>query len=172
DELGEVGRHRDQLGLDPQPPADRPREVRAAQLRQVLATGGADLGRQALDEHRNQVLCEDDPEQHVAVARAARDVRREVARVDVGDRGDERRAEQRDDAADAAARADALQLAGCGKGDAEVAHGVSTSTRMALASAPPRTWTSPPKRANSGPSNGCFSTTSKRSPGAMPRAAR
>ena len=37
DELGQVGRHGDQLGLDPQPPGDRPREVDATQLGQVVA---------------------------------------------------------------------------------------------------------------------------------------
>ncbi len=36
-ELGQVGRHRDQLGLDPQPPARPARESRPAQLRQALA---------------------------------------------------------------------------------------------------------------------------------------
>ena len=68
-------------------------EVLAAQLGQVLAGGDAGLGRQVLHEHRHQVRGDDDPQQHVAVLGAARDVGGEVARVDVGDRGDERRAE-------------------------------------------------------------------------------
>ena len=86
-------------------------EVLAAQLRQVLAGGDAGLGRQVLDEHRHQVRGDDDPQQHVAVLGAARDVGGEVARVDVGDGGDERRAEHGDDAAHAAAGADLLAAA-------------------------------------------------------------
>src|SRR3712207_7176875 len=50
--------------------------------------------------------------QHVAEFRAAGDVRGEVARIDVRDRRDERRAEERQDAAEAAAGPQPLQLAG------------------------------------------------------------
>ena len=103
DELGQVGRHRDELGLDPQAPGDRPREVLAAQLGQVAPGGDADLRRQVLDQHRHQVGGEQHPEQQVAELRAAGDVRGEVAGVDVGDAGDERRAEDREGPADAPA---------------------------------------------------------------------
>src|SRR6185503_11766081 len=99
--------------------------------------------------------------------------RGEVAGVDVGDRGHERRAEEGQRAADAPARAHALANERLGDGCFLRAHGASTrcsrselavesapadSTRSARASAPPRTWTvaASPKRTNSGPSNGCL----------------
>ena len=56
-----------------------------------------------LDQHRHQVRDEDDPEQQVAELRSARHVGREVAGIDVGDRGDEGRPEERRVAADARA---------------------------------------------------------------------
>jgi hypothetical protein len=89
DELGQVGGHRDQLRLQPQQRGHRPGEVRAAQLRQVLPGGDAELGRQVLDEHGQQAGQHDDPQQPVAVGRPARHVGREVAGIDVGDRDDE-----------------------------------------------------------------------------------
>ena len=171
DELGEVGRHGDQLGLDPQPPGDRPREVIAAQLGEVAPGREADLGREVLDQHRHEVGAEQHPQQQVAVLGAAGDVRREVARVDVGDAGDEGRAEQGQRPAQAPARLQLLQATRRRQGDGVVGH-AAISTRMARASAPPSTCTSSPKRAKVGPSKGCLSMTSNRSPGAMPRSAR
>jgi hypothetical protein len=103
DELGEVGGDGDDLGLDPEAEGHGPLEVLAAQLGQVAAGGDADLRRQVLHEHRHEVRGDDDPRQQEAVLRAAGDVRREVARVDVGDRGDEGRAEHEHRAARAAA---------------------------------------------------------------------
>ena len=171
DELGEVGRHGDQLGLDPQPPRDRPREVIAAQLGEVAPGRDADLGREVLDQHRHEVGAEQHPQQQVAVLGAAGDVRGEVAGVDVGDAGDEGRPEQGEGAAQAPARLQLLQSTRRRKRDGGVGH-AATWARMARASAPPSTWTSSPKRAKVGPSNGCLSMTSKSSPGAMPRSAR
>jgi hypothetical protein len=109
DELGQIGRHRDQLGLHPQPVRHPSREVLAAQLRQVVAGRDADLRRQVLDQHRHQVGPEQDPQQHVPVLAAARDVGGEVARVDVGDAGDERRAQQRQPPADGHGLADLVR---------------------------------------------------------------
>ena len=54
-ELGQVGGHGDQLGLDPETDRGPAREVLAAELGQVLAGGDPDLGRQVLDQHRHQV---------------------------------------------------------------------------------------------------------------------
>ena len=68
-----------------------------ADLRQVPAGRDAELGRQRLDQHREQVRGDDHPDQAVAEARAAGDIGREVARVDVRDTGDERRPEERQD---------------------------------------------------------------------------
>ena len=93
EELGDVGRHRDELRLHPHHPGQPARVVRAEALGQVAVGDDPELGREVLDQHRHQVRGEDDPEQQVAEAGAALDVGREVARVDVGDRGDERRAE-------------------------------------------------------------------------------
>ena len=47
-----------------------------------------------------------------------------------------------------------------------------SSTRIACANSPPKAWTSAPKDTNSGPPNGCLSTTSNGSPGRIPRSDR
>ena len=109
DELRQVGGDRDRLGLQPEPERDRLLEVLAAQLRQVAPGRDARLRRQVLHEHRHQVRGDDHPHEHVAVLGAARDVGGEVARIDVGDGGDEGRAEQRDAAGDPPAAADPAQ---------------------------------------------------------------
>ena len=95
EELGEVGGHRDQLSLHPQPEHDAPRELVAAHLREVPAGRDAELRRQRLDQHREQVREHDHPDQPVAELRAGRDVGREVAGIDVRDGRDERRPEER-----------------------------------------------------------------------------
>ena len=77
-----------------------------------LRGGDAELRAHRLDEHRHEVRGEDDPEQQVAVPRAGGHVRGEVARVDVRDRGDERRAEERPDAAEPAPFAGERRLRG------------------------------------------------------------
>ena len=45
-----------------------------------------------------QVACHNDPEQQIPVACARLNIGREVARVDIGDAGDKRRAEEREEA--------------------------------------------------------------------------
>ena len=97
-ELREVGRHRDQLGLYPQAARHSPRIPLAADLGQVVACRDAELRRERLDHHRHQARGDDHPDQRVAELRSGGDVRREVARVDVRDAGDERRAEEGQDA--------------------------------------------------------------------------
>ena len=152
DELGQVGRDRDRLGLQPQPEGDGLLEVLAAQLRQVLAGGDAGLGRQVLHEHRHQVRGDDHPQQHVAVLGAARDVGGEVAGVDVGDGGDEGRAEQRDPPADAPARAGLAAARECGGSGARrwrrarprsASADSRARTRIEVASWPPSACVSP-----------------------------
>ena len=104
DELGEVGRHRDHLGLQPEP--DRrglAGSARGSTSGRFLPVAIPSFAAQRLHEHRHQVRGEHDPEQQVAELRAGGDVGREVARIDVGDRGDERRPEERPEAADAVA---------------------------------------------------------------------
>ena len=93
--LGEVGRHRDHLGLEPEPEGDPAREVVAADLREVAAGRDPELRRERLHDHRHQVRGEHRPEQQIAVLRAGGDVGREVAGIEVGDRGDEGGPEER-----------------------------------------------------------------------------
>ena len=172
DELGQVGRHRDQLGLDPQPERDAAREVLAAQLGQVPAGRDADLGRQVLDQHRHQVRGEDHPQQQVAELRRRRRCWWRSCR------GRRTRSRPRTPGRATAARRGRARGGACPRtpGRSATATAAScvltpASTRIAPASDPPRTCTSSPKRTNSGPSNGCFSTTSNASPGAIPRSA-
>ena len=61
----------------------------AAQLGQIAAGDDAELGRERLEQHREEIGEQDDPEQIVVIASARLDVRREVARVHIGDRGDD-----------------------------------------------------------------------------------
>src|SRR5918911_1030697 len=89
EELREIGRHRVHLRLEPEGDRRPPREALPADLRQVAPGGDPELRGERLDEHRHQVRGDDHPEQRVAVLRAAGDVGGEVARVDVGDAGDE-----------------------------------------------------------------------------------
>ena len=112
DELGDVGRHRDDLRLDPEPRCSCAREPVAADLGQVLAGRDAELRAHRLDEHRHEVRREDDPEQEVAELRPGRHVRREVPRVDVGDGCDEGGAEEGPEAAYPAAPARERLLCG------------------------------------------------------------
>ena len=182
DELGEVGRHRDQLGLDPQPHARAHAQHVAAHLGQAATGRDAELRRQVLDQHGHQVRGEDDPQQQVAVLGATGDVGGEVARVDVGDAGDERRAEQRQrrraDPARARRRASSEWV---GRGSASVAvatagggGGFTRPPRRASRASGRRRARGPRRRSarTAGPSNGCFSMTSNAEPGAIPRSAR
>ena len=54
EELGDVGRHRHDLGLDPHPPGERTRPARSDRLGQVLVGDDPELGRQVLDQHRDR----------------------------------------------------------------------------------------------------------------------
>ena len=94
DHLGDVGRHRDHLGLEPEADRDPAREVLAAELGEVAAGRDAEFRRQGLDHHRDQVGDQDHPEQQVAEPGAGGDVGGEVTGVDVGDGGDEGGAEE------------------------------------------------------------------------------
>src|SRR5260370_29742696 len=67
----------------------------AAELGQVLAGDDAELCRERLEQHRRETGEDDDPEQVVAVARAALDIGGEIAGIHIGDRGDEGRPEER-----------------------------------------------------------------------------
>ena len=116
DDLGQVAGHRDHLGLQPEADRGAAGEAFAAELGEVLAGGDAELRRLRLDQHRDQVGGEHDPEQQVAELGAAADVGGEVAGVDVGDGGDEGRAEEGPDAGEAAAVAVERAVGGVGDG--------------------------------------------------------
>ena len=94
DDLGQVGGHGHQLGLRPQHQIHRAPVAVATDLGEVAPGGQAELGGEALHEHRCGVGQHHHPHQPVAEARPGRQVRRDVARVDVGDAGHERRPEQ------------------------------------------------------------------------------
>ena len=82
-----------------QSPIDVRREkLLAADLGQVAPRRDPELRGERLDQHRHQVRGDDHPDERVAELRAAGDVRREVAGVDVGDARDERGAEERQQA--------------------------------------------------------------------------
>ena len=108
EELCEVRRHRDHLGLHPQADRGAVGEPLPADLGQVASRGDAELRRQRLDQHRHQVRGDDHPDERVAELRAAGDVRGEVAGVDVGDAGDECGAEERQEPERAIAAQDPL----------------------------------------------------------------
>src|SRR5439155_1484288 len=119
---------------------------------------------------------DDHPDEQVAELGAGPDVRGEVPRVDVCDRGDECRAEHRQRRLPPALGEDPLDRAQAdrvdGGGGFERGSHASSETRIARARVAPSTCTSPPERAESGPSNGWRSTTARRAPGAIPRSAR
>ncbi len=70
-------------------------ELVTAVLGKVVSAGDAQLRRQRLQQHRHQVAGNDDPQQGVAKLRATLDVGGEIARVDIGDAGNERRSHER-----------------------------------------------------------------------------
>ena len=72
------------------PRHDRPRKMVAAHFREVAAGDDAELGRQRLKQHRDQIGEQHDPEQAVAVSGAGLDVGGEVSGIHIGDRGDDR----------------------------------------------------------------------------------
>src|SRR5450759_1650288 len=71
----------------------------ATQFGEIVARGNTEFGRKHLNEYSHQVACYNDPEQHITKARASLNIRREVTRVDIGDTGNKRWAEERQEAA-------------------------------------------------------------------------
>jgi hypothetical protein len=115
-DLGEVGGHRDRLGLKPEPDRGPAVEALPAEFRQILAGRDPELCGLGLDQHRDQVRREHDPEQQISELRAAGDVRGEVAGIDVCDRRDEGRAEERPNPRDPPRLASKRALRGVGDG--------------------------------------------------------
>ena len=88
----------------------------AAHLGQVHPRRDPELGAHRLDQHRHQVCHENDPEEEIAELRTTGHVRGEVAGVDVRDRRDEGRPEERGEAAKATALAAEGALGGAKNG--------------------------------------------------------
>ena len=105
EKLGEIGRHGGNLADRPHRQHHRTRKMIAAHFRKVLAGDDAELGGQALEQHGDDVGEQHDPEQAIAVFGAGLDVGGEIARVHIGDRGDDRRAGKRQRGAQAPALA-------------------------------------------------------------------
>jgi hypothetical protein len=95
DDFGQVGGHRHQLGLQPvEAPRDRAPHPDPEDLRQARARDDPELRREVLDQPGHHVAGDDHPDEQVAVAGAGRHVAGDVAGVQVGDAGDEGRAQQ------------------------------------------------------------------------------
>ena len=95
EKLGQVGRHGGDLAHPPHAEHHRLRKLLAAQFGQVASGDDAELGGERLEQHGDEVGGQHHPEQLVAVAGAGLDVGREISRIDIGDRGDHRRARRR-----------------------------------------------------------------------------
>ena len=96
DEFGEIGRHRGEFADAPERVDDRLRQPVAAHLREVPPRHDAELGRQRLKQHRDDIGEQHDPQERVAVSGAGLDVGGEIAGVHVGDRGDHRRTDEQE----------------------------------------------------------------------------
>jgi hypothetical protein len=86
EKLGEVGRHRGDFADDPHRQDDRSRELFAAYLGEVPTRHDAELGREGLKQHRDNIGEQHHPEEAVTVSRAGLNIRREIARIHIGDR--------------------------------------------------------------------------------------
>ena len=93
---------REMLGRFTNPPMSE-ESRRSGTPRPGSCSGDPEPGAHRLDQHRDQVRGDDHPHQEVAIVRASREVRGEVARIHVGNRGDERWSQKRPDRAQAAA---------------------------------------------------------------------
>ena len=87
EELGEIGRHRADLADDPHCPDQCLRKSLAAELGEIAPGDNSELRRQRLEQHRDDIGDDDDPEQVIIVFGAGLDVGREVPGIHVGDRG-------------------------------------------------------------------------------------
>ena len=105
EKLRQIGRHGGDFAHAPHHPDDRLGKLVAAHFRQVAPGDDAELGRQRLEQHGDQIGEQHHPEQAVAVFGAGLDVGGEIAGVHVGDRGDDRRPAEGQVAGDAGALA-------------------------------------------------------------------
>jgi hypothetical protein len=96
DDLGQVGHHHHDLGLQPHGQPDRGRHRTAAVLGQVAPGDQAELARQVLHQDSHGTGRDHHPQQRRAEAGARRQVGGHVARIHVGDGGQERRPQRGD----------------------------------------------------------------------------
>ena len=90
EEFGKVSRHRRHFADDPKRDDHRLRKMLPAHFGQIAPGDDAELGRQRLIQHGDDVGHEHDPQQRITVFRAGLDVGREIAGIHIGDRGDHR----------------------------------------------------------------------------------
>ena len=93
DELRQIGGDGDDLGLHEEHEPTGVAHALAQQFRQGFAGDHAEFGGLVLDEHAHDVGQDQHPYQQITVACAGSDVRGHIARIDVGDRGDEGRSQ-------------------------------------------------------------------------------
>jgi hypothetical protein len=89
DHLGHVGGHRHGLGLHPIGQPGRAAQLSSDRFGQRAPGHQPELGRQVLHETGHRIRDDDDPQQRETELCAGADVCGDVARVDVGDGGDE-----------------------------------------------------------------------------------
>src|SRR6185437_9659440 len=92
-EFRNIGCHGGDFSHQPQSDHRGTRKTLAAQLRQRLSGGNSELGGKELHQHGDQVGPQQHPEQQVPELSTALDVGGEIAGIDVGNAGDEGRAE-------------------------------------------------------------------------------
>ena len=93
DHLGQIRGDGDDLRLHEKHEPSRVAHTLPQQFRQALAGDDAELRRLVLNQHAHRVRQHQHPYQQVAVSCAGRDVRRHIARIDIGDRSHERRSQ-------------------------------------------------------------------------------
>jgi hypothetical protein len=91
EEFGKIRRHRGDLADRPHDPDHRPGKIVSAELGEILAGDDAEPGGERLEEHGDDICQKHDPEQRIGITRPRLDVRRVIAGVHVGHRGDDRR---------------------------------------------------------------------------------
>ena len=158
EKLGDVRRHRHHLGLHPHAPRDRAREPRAHHLGEVVIGDDAELRREVLDQHRDQVRGQDHPQQQIAELGAALDVRGEVAGIDIGDRGHEGGPEHRQRGAQPTSRELLLERA------RDARAGVRQADRGGLAGGFERRYRRGPDRRHAWPSSSMRIARARRPP--------
>ncbi len=91
EEFRQIGRHRDDFGYNPHCYYGGFGKSLAAQFGEVLTGGDSKLGGKGLDKHRHKITGDDYPEEQVSKFSPALNIGGKIARIHVGDAGDEGR---------------------------------------------------------------------------------